>query len=147
MGTEATEWLGFPPGWASWGMPLACLLFFFLNIYLFICLAVSGLICGMRDLCWVMQTLQLWHKRSVVEVHGLSCSVACGILVPHPEVKPISPALQGGFLTTAPPGTSLCQLSSGILEASAVQLNWVPSVSWAKPQKWVAVCLAQQGLI
>ena len=30
--------------------------------------------------------------------------MACGILVPGPEIKPMSPALQGGFLTTGPPG-------------------------------------------
>ena len=29
---------------------------------------------------------------------------ACGILVPRPEIKPVSPALEGGFLTTGPPG-------------------------------------------
>ena len=32
---------------------------------------------------------------------------ACGILVPLPGSTPLSPALQGGFLTTAPPGKSL----------------------------------------
>ena len=36
-------------------------------------------------------------------VHGLSCSVACGIL-PDQESNPCPPALAGGFLTTAPPG-------------------------------------------
>ena len=30
--------------------------------------------------------------------------VACGILVPQPGIKPMSPALGGGFLTTGPPG-------------------------------------------
>ena len=39
--------------------------------------------------------------------HGLSCSVACGILVPLPGIKPESPASQGGFLTTGPVGKSL----------------------------------------
>ena len=32
---------------------------------------------------------------------------ACGILVPCPRIDPISPALEGGFLTTGPPGRSL----------------------------------------
>ena len=36
-------------------------------------------------------------------VTALSCSAACGILVPQPSIKPMSPALQGGFLTTEPP--------------------------------------------
>ena len=33
--------------------------------------------------------------------------VACRILVPHPVIKPTSPALQGGFPTTGTPGKSL----------------------------------------
>ena len=36
----------------------------------------------------------------------LSCSAACGILVPWPGVKPAPPALEGGFLTAGPPGKS-----------------------------------------
>ena len=32
---------------------------------------------------------------------------ACGILVPWPKIEPIPPALEGGFLTTGPPGRSL----------------------------------------
>ena len=42
---------------------------------------------------------------SVVVAHGLSCSVACGILS-GPGLEPLFPALAGGFLTTAPPGKS-----------------------------------------
>ena len=38
---------------------------------------------------------------------GLSCSVACGILVLPPRTEPTSSALHGGFLTTGPPGKSL----------------------------------------
>ena len=33
-------------------------------------------------------------------------TVARGILVPLPGIKPVSPALQAGFLTTGPPGKS-----------------------------------------
>ena len=36
---------------------------------------------------------------SVVAALELSCSVACGILVPRPGVKPMSPALEGGLLS------------------------------------------------
>ena len=43
---------------------------------------------------------------SVAVVHGPSCSSICGISVPQPRVKPRSPALQGGVLTTGPPGKS-----------------------------------------
>ena len=45
------------------------------------------------------------HCPAVV-AHGPSGSVACGTLVPQPGVKPVSPALQGRFLTTGPPEKS-----------------------------------------
>ena len=35
---------------------------------------------------------------------GSSCPEGSGILVPWPGTEPASPALQGGFLTTGPPG-------------------------------------------
>ena len=86
---------------------------FFKFIYIF--LAVSGLGCSMRGLL-------LWHAGSSlqcegfplvvaqagsgVEAHGLHCPVTCGILVPRPGIKPMCPALEGGFLTTGPPGKS-----------------------------------------
>ena len=41
---------------------------------------------------------------SVVTAHGLSCPMACGILVPRPGIEPTSPALQGGFLIIGPLG-------------------------------------------
>ena len=37
----------------------------------------------------------------------LSFSVACGILVPQPGIKRVSPTRQGRFLATGPPGKSL----------------------------------------
>ena len=37
---------------------------------------------------------------------GLSCSMACGIFVSRPGIKPTSPALEGTFLTTGLPGRS-----------------------------------------
>ena len=37
--------------------------------------------------------------------HGLSCSAACGILVPRPGIEPASLALQGRLLTTGLPGS------------------------------------------
>ena len=43
---------------------------------------------------------------SVVVACGLSCPVACGILVPRPGIEPTSSALGGGFLTTGPTGKS-----------------------------------------
>ena len=58
-------------------------------------------------LCWVLAAEHRifccgeWVS-SVVP--GLGCPVACGILVSQPGIKPASPALEGGFLTTGPPG-------------------------------------------
>ena len=44
---------------------------------------------------------------SVVVAHGLSCPKACGIfLTPRPGIEPESPAFEGEFLTTGPPGKS-----------------------------------------
>ena len=43
----------------------------------------------------------------IVVAHKLSCSTACEILVPGPGIEPMSPALQGGFVTTGLPGKSL----------------------------------------
>ena len=37
----------------------------------------------------------------------LTCSVVRGILVPQQGIKPMSPALEGRFLTTGPPVKSL----------------------------------------
>ena len=53
-------------------------IFFFLtdiSFKTFIRLAAWGLSC-------IMQDLSLWHTDSLVGVHGLSCSMARGILVP-----------------------------------------------------------------
>ena len=47
------------------------------------------------------------HGLSLVVVHRLSCPMACGTLVPQPGMEPVSSALEGGFLTTGPPGKSL----------------------------------------
>ena len=44
---------------------------------------------------------------SLVAAHRLSCPAACRILVPCPGIEPASPALEGRFFTTAPPGKSL----------------------------------------
>ena len=43
---------------------------------------------------------------ALVAAHGLSCTMASGILVPWSGVKPTSPALAGRLLTTGPPGES-----------------------------------------
>ena len=38
--------------------------------------------------------------------------MACGILVPQPEIEPASPALEIGFSTTGPAGKSLAVIFS-----------------------------------
>ena len=43
---------------------------------------------------------------SLLVVLGLSCSTECGILVPRPGIELASPVLEGGLLTTRPPGKS-----------------------------------------
>ena len=47
---------------------------------------------------------RLSSTNSVVVEHGLSCPSACGILLPQPGIECAFPALQGGVLTTGPPG-------------------------------------------
>ena len=76
----------------------------FFKKHLFIYLAVSGVSCGRWD-------LSLWHADSLVVAHRLRCSTTCGILVHGSGVKPASPALQGGFLTTGPPQKTLHSLT------------------------------------
>ena len=65
-------------------MNLRVFLLFLLKIQIY--LAALGLSCSMQVL-----SLQL------------SCSLACGILVPRPWIKPASSVLNGRFLTTRPP--------------------------------------------
>ena len=59
-------------------------------------------------------TLWLWLSDSVVVAHWLSCSKACGILVPWPGMEPESLALQHRFLTIGPPGKLLYCFLKGI---------------------------------
>ena len=93
-------------------------LFLFKNlfIYLFtwlhqVLVAACGLFvaaCGLLSSCG---TQAPEHVGSVVAACGLSCPTACGILVPQPGIEPASRALEGGFLTTGPPGKSLLFIS------------------------------------
>ena len=60
--------------------------------------------CG-RSSWWHSGSL-LWHTGS--SSHRLTRSTVCGIslTVPQPGIEPASPALEGRFLTTGPPGKS-----------------------------------------
>ena len=52
-----------------------------------------------------IQAQYLWQVGSLAG-HGLSCTMACGILVPRPGIEPMSPVLENRFLTTGPPWKS-----------------------------------------
>ena len=53
------------------------------------------------------ELLLLWCTGSSVTGCRLSCPLTSGLLVPGPGIKPASPALEGRFLTTGPPGLGL----------------------------------------
>ena len=57
---------------------------------LFIYLAVLGLSCNIWELL-------LWSTGSLAMAHGLSCSMACGILIPRTRIQPMSPTSQSRF--------------------------------------------------
>ena len=93
-------------------------------IYLFIYLAASGLRCSTQNLHCGMWDLPLHLKSSstcdvqapellgsAVVTCGLSCPMAWGLSVPRTGIcsrdQTCVPALEGGFLTTGPPGKSL----------------------------------------
>ena len=64
-------------------------------------LAVLSLHCS-------VQALPCGDWISPVVALGISCNTACGILAPQgSEIELTSFALDGGFLTTGPPGKSL----------------------------------------
>ena len=66
-----------------------------------------GLFVAERRLLSSCGAQALEHGGSVAAARRLSCPGACGILVPRPGIEPAFPALEGGFLTTGPPGKSL----------------------------------------
>ena len=72
----------------------------------------SFLQCAGVSLWWLLlfQSIGSRHAVSVIAACRLSFPKACGILVPCPGIEPVSPALQGRFLTTGPPGKSWVSL-------------------------------------
>ena len=54
--------------------------------------------------CWGAWILQLQHLGSVVTARAFSCFEACGIIVPQTGMELASPALQGEFISSRPPG-------------------------------------------
>ena len=77
------------------------IVFFFSFILLMQCIAYFVAEHGLQS-TWVQQ---LWYRGyfSCGALAQLSCSE---ILVPLPVIEPTSPAMDGGFLTTGPPGKS-----------------------------------------
>ena len=76
---------------------------FFNKVFLFlifIYLVASGLSWGMRD-------LSLWFVGSIFAARKVSYPKARGMLVPWAGIEPMSPALEGRFLTVGPPTKSL----------------------------------------
>ena len=53
----------------------------------------------MWALCCGAWTLSSYDEQASLAAHRLSCPGACGILLPLLGIKPMSPALEGGFLT------------------------------------------------
>ena len=92
-----------------------CLSLLFKNVCLVLFLAASCVRCDVQDLSLAhglssrgAQALVL--PGSGVVVLGLSCPAARGILVLQPRMKPTSPTLADGVLTTGLPGKSLSQI-------------------------------------
>ena len=72
---------------------------------------------------------------SVVTAHGLSCSVACGILVSWQGIEPAPPALKDGFLTSelqrkSPSSHLECGFGKDLLLNSFWLLANSPSRCW-----------------
>ena len=69
--------------------------------------------------------------------------MACGILVPWPEIEPASPDLEGRFLTTEPPGKSPGSLSLIIVTIKKFSLNCKANKRKHNPQ---SECKIKQDL-
>ena len=84
---------------------------FLIFIYLFIWLcrvlvAAHGVFIAACSLLTWAQSFSLVVVWALEQARVLSCPVAYGILVPQPGIEPESPELEGGVLTTGPPGKS-----------------------------------------
>ena len=76
---------------------------FFFTIYLFIWLC--QVLVAARRLFVAVRGLPRCGTQAL-EHAGLVAPLTCGFLVPRPGIEPASPALEGRFLTTRPPGKS-----------------------------------------
>ena len=59
-------------------------------------------------ICWLIYSLiQSCYSGSLLQhVSCTSCPIACNFVVPQPGIEPVSPALEGRFLTSGPPEKS-----------------------------------------
>ena len=80
--------------------------FFLMFIYLFIFWLRRVLVAARGIFTASCRIFSLRRTGSVVEACGLSYPAAFGTPVPRPGIKPVFPELEGGFLTTGPPGKS-----------------------------------------
>ena len=123
------------------------ILFCFLNLFIYLfdlSYCMQDLHCIMQDLygVWAREcgTWAPEHAGSVVVTLRLSCSTACGTLVPLPGVEPASPALQGGFLTTGPPVKSQVQGSwlGWLMEKAMAPHSSTPAwkIPWTVGYDW-----------
>ena len=79
----------------------------YIYIYIFFFFIISLVVVHGLPVTGAALCCQAWapgHKGSVVVVHGLSCSMACGILVPRPGINPWPLHWQ---TDSGPPGKSL----------------------------------------
>ena len=89
------------------------LVFLFFNMYLFtwlhqVLVATCGIFFASRRTFPCAARTLLCRPGSGVTARGRPCSSARRVLVPPPGIEPGSPTFQSGFLTTGPPGKSLC---------------------------------------
>ena len=105
----------------------------------------SSLRCAGFSLWWLLLLPSTGSRRagSVVVAHGLS---SCGLWAlelrlssfgtwaqllwgmwdpPGPGLEPVSPALAGGLLTTAPPGKSLTKTLNGVYVSSILEKHFL----------------------
>ena len=59
---------------------------------------------ALRAQASVVKIAEYKRMDSAIVAHRFSCPKTCRILVPGPGIEPMSPALQGEFLTTGPQG-------------------------------------------
>ena len=126
----------------------------FLNIYttlkniLFICLFIwlhRVLVARVLSSCARAEE----HMGSVVVAPELSCPAGGGIFVPWPRIKPVSPALEGGFLTSGPPGKYPYQFLSHLLFVQTKSYKSQCKTDYKKKKKirWTKLLLLNGGRV